>query len=311
MDNETNVLVESEVSAFDAGWDDIGTQPTFDYTDEPKDPAEETAEAEAEGEAETPAENGGENQSAEKAEEPAPEAKEDSKPEEAESQFELNYMGKRETVGRNEVIALAQKGKDYDRIREKLSTAEAELGTLRGEKANFERYSQFLEKLAKQSNTDVQSIMDSVNAKILMEEENAKGNHISEDIALERIKLEREKAEFEAQKKSKPEQAAEEKEPAAEPEKDTAKAKRQDEFLAFAREYPAVKATDIPKEVWDDFNSGKSLVGAYAKYENKMLREQLAAAEQNNKNRERSTGSRDNAGAGKQKDAFDLGWDYE
>ena len=69
--------------------------------------------------------------------------------------------------------------------------------------------------------------------------------------------------------------------------------------------------SDIPKEVWDDFNSGKSLVGAYAKYENKMLREQLAAAEQNNKNRERSTGSRDNAGAGKQKDAFDLGWDYE
>lgn len=301
-ENETTVSAEAEVSAFDSGWDDYDAVPEYSSPDTTTDDAEETSE-----EAETESETDGANQTTETQEEPA---ETETKSEETEQTFELNYMGNKESVGRNEMIALAQKGKDYDRIHGKLDAANTELETLRGQKANYDKYESFLKNLAQQSGTDIQGLMDSVAAKMMVNDEAAKGNTITEEFALQRVKLDRERAEFEAQKNAKSE-PAQQAEPAAETAPDAEKAKRQDEFLAFTREYPDVKPEDIPKEVWAEFNSGKSLVGAYSKFENKKLRERLAAAEQNTKNRERSTGSRDSAGAGKQKDAFDAGWDFD
>lgn len=49
---------------------------------------------------------------------------------EAES-FTLRHLGETKSVGRDEVIALAQKGMDYDRIRGKLGDASRELEALR------------------------------------------------------------------------------------------------------------------------------------------------------------------------------------
>lgn len=295
---ESTVSTEAEVTAFDSGWDDYDATPTYAVAEEnTADEAEETP-AEA---TETEASTDGENQTTEQTETTEADA---TKPTEAEQTFELKYMGNLERVGRNEVIALAQKGKDYDRIHGKLDEITPEFERLKGLEADYNKYSSFLSKLAAQSNTDIQGLMDSVEAKVMA---NEKG--ISEDIALERVKLNRERAEFEAQKNTKTE-PAEQKAAPAETQQSVAEAKRQDEFIAFAQEYPDVKPETIPKEVWEEFNKGKSLVGAYSRYENKQLREKLDAMEQNNKNRERSTGSRDSAGTGKQKDAFDLGWDF-
>ena len=296
---ESTVSTEAELSAFDSGWDDYDAAPSYEA-------AEENSASEAE---ETPAEateteesTDSENQTAEQSETQEAEA---TKPEEAEQTFELKYMGNLERVGRNEVIALAQKGKDYDRIHGKLDEITPEFERLKGLEADYNKYSSFLSKLAAQSNTDIQGLMDSVEAKVMATE---KG--ISEEIALERVKLNRERAEFEAQKNAKTEPAEQKTEPAAEQQQSVEDAKRRDEFVEFAQEYPDVKPETIPKEVWEEFNKGTSLVGAYLRYENKQLREKLEAMEQNNKNRERSTGSRDSAGTGKQKDAFDLGWDF-
>lgn len=61
--------------------------------------------------------------------EPAMNAKPE-KPAEAES-FTLRHLGETKNVGREEVIALAQKGMDYDRIRSKLGDASREIESLR------------------------------------------------------------------------------------------------------------------------------------------------------------------------------------
>lgn len=54
------------------------------------------------------------------------------KPEPAEPEsFTLRHLGETKNVGREEVIALAQKGMDYDRIRSKLGDASRELESLR------------------------------------------------------------------------------------------------------------------------------------------------------------------------------------
>ena len=52
------------------------------------------------------------------------------KPAEAES-FTLRHLGETKNVGREEVIVLAQKGMDYDRIRSKLGDASREIESLR------------------------------------------------------------------------------------------------------------------------------------------------------------------------------------
>lgn len=293
---ETNVSEADILSAFDNGWEE-----NFETI-------EEAPETEGAAEEQLDSAEGGEDQPAGEAEEAQPEA--ETEPEEkAEEQFELNYMGARETVGRNEVIALAQKGRDYDRIREERDSAISELKELREIKPAYEKYNSFLTALAEQSSTDVQSVMDMLSAKAMMEQARVNGTVLTEDIALQKVKLERERKEFEAEKAGRPAQEADKKE---EPKPaDPAQAKRADDFVAFAKAFPDVDGAKIPKEVWDAYHAGQSLVAAYSLYENKQLKERLAAKEQETKNRERSTGSRASAGAGKEKDAFDLGWDID
>jgi hypothetical protein len=52
------------------------------------------------------------------------------------------------------------------------------------------------------------------------------------------------------------------------------KAQEQD-FQSFLENYPDVKAEEIPASVWQEVESGKSLIDAYMKHENKILKEQL------------------------------------
>lgn len=52
------------------------------------------------------------------------------------------------------------------------------------------------------------------------------------------------------------------------------KAQEQD-FQLFIETYPDVKAEEIPASVWQDVENGKSLIDAYIKHENKILKEKL------------------------------------
>ena len=134
----------------------------------------------------------------------------------------------------------------------------------------------------------------------------AKKEHLNKDVALQRIKLDRERKAFEAQKDQQKKEAQA---------KSQEEAKRQEQFLRFARTYPKVKPNDIPKDVWDAFKDGEDLVNAYARVENRELREkvsklesQLETAKKNSENKRRSAGSQRSAGSASEMDEFDRAW---
>lgn len=80
--------------------------------------------------------------------------------------------------------------------------------------------------------------------------------------------------------------------------REAAETREKEEFLSFSKAYPDVKGEDIPATVWAEYQSGKSLVDAYAKHENQLLKQKLATLEQqkqieaqNQENAQSSTGS--------------------
>lgn len=206
--------------------------------------------------------------------------------------FELKRMGETRTVGRAEVITLAQKGMDYDHIRGERDTARSRLAELEG----------FLNELAQPGGMSIEDLIDSTRADVLAAKEN-----IDKSVALQRVKLERDRKAFEAEKQN----------ASREQERKSAEEKRIEEAcLRFAKDFPDVEPKDIPKDVWDKvIKEGRDLSSVYSLHENKRLKEEVkalrekaATAEKNNKNKSRSTGSQRTSGASKEMDAFDRDW---
>ena len=77
-------------------------------------------------------------------------------------------------------------------------------------------------------------------------------------------------------------------------------ARRDAEIREFLEVFPeAAKDVDaIPAQVWNEVRSGRTLVGAYARYSGAQARSALAAARQNAAGAARSTGSMRSAGDG-------------
>jgi hypothetical protein len=132
---------------------------------------------------------------------------ENAEPAEAEEAVTLKYMGEERTVGREEALALAQKGMDYDRIR-----------------GRYERL----------KTTAISGGDEAVRR--------------SADI---------------------------------------------DEFI---EDYPEVGPSDIPDEVWDEVRRGRSLSGAWARHENRLLRARVDELSAGLEGRARTTGARSGPG---------------
>lgn len=62
-------------------------------------------------------------------------------------------------------------------------------------------------------------------------------------------------------------------------------------YRSFLHEYPDIRPTDIPPEVWDAANQSGDLLGAYRAYEIKKLREELEEYRKNEQNRRMDIGS--------------------
>jgi len=209
----------------------------------------------------------------------------EAKPAEADQLFELKHLGEVKKVGKDEIVTLAQKGLDYEHIRQ--------------ERDGNKVYRDFLQELADKQKTTPESLMDTIRANLLVEDEKAAGRTMDQATALERVKLGRERKEFEAERQKGTAQQ--------EQETETEK-RRRDGFLQFAREYPKVDVKTIPKEVWEKVNAGGNLADAYARYESRVLREENEKLKQNQSNKEKSTGSRKTAGAPNKDSAFDNLW---
>lgn len=234
---------------------------------------------------------------AEAANEPTAEAQEQTDGSEEADQpelIELKHLGQTVRVTPEQLNAYAQMGLDYQRIREDRDAARKEVERLTAMET-------FLKELAAPQGISVEDLIDGARAEVL-----AKKEHLNKDVALQRIKLDRERKAFEAQKDQQKKEAQA---------KSQEEAKRQEQFLRFARTYPKVKPNDIPKDVWDAFKDGEDLVNAYARFENRELREkvsklesQLETAKKNSENKRRSAGSQRSAGSASEMDEFDRAW---
>ena len=295
MDEKTNL----ETTA-DDDWSDI------DFSDVPAEDADEPEQAEGE---QGKTASGGEAADSGEANQPTHDeaeqtdgtkAADDVTPDDGNQTFTLNYLGAEKVVSKDEAVTLAQKGMDYDRIRQKHEDTLSELTTAKDKLS-------FFEQMASSQGKTLDQLIDSV-----MAEQLATREGIDPAVALGRVQIERERKQLEAEKaklaKGADEQALAEK-------------KRQDDITAFQKEYPDVfakLATDknaIPAAVWEDVNKGESLVAAYAKYERAQLKAELEKAKaeaeqikQKQINKSRSTGSQTTKGNTSTEDLIDRLW---
>jgi len=304
MDENTTVQTEAEEladetsAAFDAGWDDSdepeipddGLDAEVDESDEPETDSEsEEAEADAD-QQEAEDDEGGEADTDSEGEESGDEGQ----PDQGES-FTLKHLGEEKAVSRDEVVQLAQKGMDYDRIREKWDGVKDNLPMYQMEHA-------FLQELAESRGGDILGLIDETRTRTILARAEARGEEISPaEAATQAVKL---RMDYSA--------GAQDAEAAQQE-------RSQREIDRFLKEYPNVRAEDIPPELWEKVKENDGdLVGTYRMYENQKLKEEiknlkkeLAGNTQQKKNKARSTGSTKSVGTSAGRDAFDEGWDSD
>lgn len=304
MENVENMSVQEEQNAdqqdaFLDGWGDEQTAqdaPEASETAEGEDTAEEETETASETEDAQSASDGGAAETAAEAGAEAQMETTEQKADAPEKTWTLRHMDETKNVGEAEMVTLAQKGMDYDRIRAKYDESKPAM--------------EILSIFAKQKGV---SVADYVS---FLRTEAKKADGLSEAEARRSIELEDREAAVTAREaeQAAERQAAEQANAAA----NAAAQRRKADIDEFAREYPDVARNPdaIPKEVWDAVAAGSSLTVAYAKYTAKQAREEAErtksaaqAAQQNIKNAARSTGSMQSAGqnAGG-RDPFLEGW---
>ena len=304
MENVENMSVQEEQTAdqqdaFLDGWGDEQTAqdaPETSETAEGEDTAEEETEPASETEGAQSAPDGGAAETAAEAGAEAQTETTEQKADAPEKTWTLRHMDETKNVGEAEMVTLAQKGMDYDRIRAKYDESKPAM--------------EILSIFAKQKGV---SVADYVS---FLRTEAKKADGLSEAEARRSIELEDREAAVTAREaeQAAERQAAEQANAAA----SAAAQRRKADIDEFAREYPDVARNPdaIPKEVWDAVAAGSSLTVAYAKYTAKQAREEAErtrsaaqAAQQNVKNAARSTGSMQSAGqnAGG-RDPFLEGW---
>lgn len=304
MENVENMSVQEEQNAdqqdaFLDGWGDEQTAqdaPETSETAEGEDTTEEVTETASEAEGAQSAPDGGAAETAAEAGAEAQTETTEQKADAPEKTWTLRHMDETKNVGEAEMVTLAQKGMDYDRIRAKYDESKPAM--------------EILSIFAKQKGV---SVADYVS---FLRTEAKKADGLSEAEARRSIELEDREAAVTAREaeQAAERQAAEQANAAA----NAAAQRRKADIDEFAREYPDVARNPdaIPKEVWDAVAAGSSLTVAYAKYTAKQAREEAErtrsaaqAAQQNIKNAARSTGSMQSAGqnAGG-RDPFLEGW---
>lgn len=199
--------------------------------------------------------------------------------------FTLKVNKEERIYTRDEVVTLAQKGADYDRVKDKLGSQQQTIDALAD--------------VAKVMGTEVPDLLDSMMINALIKKEG-----ISEDVAKERILR---------QKAEKENTALKQASTAKQSEAETNQQRAQREIAEFRESYPDVQLTpELLKALTPDVQNGLSFKTAYERLESakkdariKELEAQLAAEKQNNKNRASSPGSQKDSGGRRDKTDFD------
>lgn len=200
--------------------------------------------------------------------------------------FTLKNRDEVRKVSRDELIAMAQKGWDYDLVR-------GERDELRAFRTEANPAYELVKTYAQRNGMSVPDYLDYCRKQELIQQ------GINEQTAQAQVMLEKQQKELSEQqeemRKSQQRQA-----------EIIAQAKRQEEarkkdLQDFIAAYPGVKPEEVPKEVWAQVANGKSLVTAYTIHRNKVLESEIAAMKKNTENAARTTGSLASPADGKDK----------
>ena len=280
-------ITEADLAAFDTDWNETAPdEDDFDLSDDTSDAepdTEDAAESEDTGsEEDTTTEEPAESETPD--EEDKQTETEEQQEEKGHQLYTLKTPKGEKQCSLDEVLVYANKGMDYDGMRQ-----------------DRDRLRDFLKEMAAPLNLSVEELIDNTRARMLIQQKKEAGEELSEMEALTIIQRNRAEKQAEAQ---------------ASDEKAASEAAKAQMIRAFVNEFPDVKATDIPADVWAECNRTGNLAGAYRKYadglkdsEIKRLKKENETLKQNQKNKDRSTGPRRSAGAATPKDPFDEAWD--
>ena len=219
----------------------------------------------------------------------------------ADQTFTIKVNKEERTVGIDEMKALAQKGADYDRIKDQNAQKQQTIDTLQAKLDGISSQQGALDILgivAEKSGSTLEQLAESLYVNF------RRTAGASEETAREELKsakLEKELNAFKAQKTQQQEQESD------------GEARAKQDLADFQREYPDVPITEeLVDKLMPDIQSGMSLSAAYRKYEKAQdaeriadLERKLAAEKKNAENKKKSPGSQIDSGARQKADIFD------
>ena len=268
------------------GWDDDSITEDEDTTLEEEAKEEEAAEDEDESEGTDQAEEEAEDE----AEKPDDSETEEKPVEEADKTSQKSYTFTHLdddpiTLTPEEMVPYVNKGLDYDRIR-------TERDAMKANYPKYEMYAEFLERI-KGKFDSIEDLMDDTDASILVKNEADNGRTMTKEDALKKVKANRE----ETYKGKVPPKTSEEKSPAG---ADDPKVQEVKSFAKqFNRIFPSEKLPEwdeLPAEVRSEFEKTGELAAPYFAWRLSQKDSEIKTIKNNQKNKERSTGSRRSKG---------------
>lgn len=247
---------------------------------------------------EQPSEDTGEGSAPESGEEKAEKEPEEAEQPAQEQKFTLRWNKQDKVVGVNEMTELAQKGLDYDRIKGKLETVQADL------QKNLDEQAPIFEALKIASETSgipIENLIENVQVGVL------KAQGMSEREAKAEIRASR------AERKAKALESPDKDGPAQDTQAEDTNSRASREIAEFRDTFPGVQLTEeLVNKLAADVQGGMTLTNAYYKMENTRLqaelaeqKKQAAAQAQNEKNKHTAAPGQNDTGGGREKDAFD------
>lgn len=206
--------------------------------------------------------------------------------------FTIKNRDETREVTQEELVSMAQKGWDYDKVRE-------ERDQLRQYRTEADPALELVKSYAQRNNMSVSDYLDYCRRKELMDGGmNQKDAEQKIQLDKERAALDKDRAEiekFQQEQNSMKQRAME------------AQEARKRDIEAFFKAYPNVDPNTIPLEVWAEVQKGDTLTNAYTMHENQRLQAEISALKQNEKNRKQSPGSLGGS-SGKEIDEIDRIW---
>ena len=279
---------EEFVSAFDGdGNQTVTTQESGAETEEQAGTEQNEAPAE-EGTGGTPAEETGG--------EPKPDGEPDNPG--AEQTFTIKVNKEERSVGLAEMTALAQKGADYDRVKEQHTADQQTIQDLRTQLDGQKDVMEIMGILAEKTGTPLNDLAEML---YVSYRKGAGSTETEAKLELQNARLQK-GLNAAAAEKDKQKEAAE-----------SSQNRAQREVEEFRRSYPEVEFTDeLVSKLTPDVQAGMTLLSAYQKYETAQkeariaeLERQLAAEKKNRENRSSSPGSQKDSGGQRGKSDFD------